>query len=247
MKFICNVENSKCTGVYKIQCIENGNYYIGGAYSSRGFSGRFSSHNYLLRYNKHYNKQLQNIYNKYGTDSLIFTILTTSKNIETTSIYEKREILKNIKDPKCINLFHGSIGENLTKGKSLQEINEVYKKRVERLTTEFWALRNYAHITTLSNTPAYIKKSRIKRHTQSYKQNRCNHKNYKPIKLEIISPDNTSYIITCDTEKDFFKKTKLESTTLSKLKQNKTHTIKKIIPSTKHKFKKGTKLLIIED
>jgi hypothetical protein len=247
MKFICDIEHSKCTGVYKIQCIENGTYYIGGAYSNHGFSSRFSSHNYLLRHNKHYNKQLQNIYNRYGTDSLIFTILTTSKDAETTSISEKNYILRNIKDPKCINLFHGSIGGNWTKGKSLQQINEVYNKRTERLTAEFWALRNYAHTTTLSNIPASIKKKRINRHVRSYKQNRCNHINYKPIKLKIVDPDNTSYLITCDTEKDFFKKTKLESTTLSKLKQNKTHTIKKIVPLTKHKYKKGTKLFIIED
>ena len=146
-----------------------------------------------------------------------------------------------------MNLFHGSIGGNWTKGKSLQEINDVYKKRAERLTPEFWALRNYAHTTTLSNTPVSIKKERIKRHVKSYKENRYNHKNYKPIKLKVVNPDNTSYCITCDTEKEFFKKTKLESTTLSKLKQNKTHTIKKIIPLTKHKYKTGTKLFIIED
>lgn len=61
------------TGVYQILNKANGYKYIGSASSS--FNQRFRQHRHGLVNNKHYNKKLQNSYNKYGKDLFEFSIL----------------------------------------------------------------------------------------------------------------------------------------------------------------------------
>lgn len=76
-------EELKQTGVYKITCKANNKFYIGSACATKskknasklGFNGRWYGHLYKLRLNKHTNPYLQNCYNLYGEDSLIFEII----------------------------------------------------------------------------------------------------------------------------------------------------------------------------
>ena len=107
-------------------------------------------------------------------------------------------------------------------------------------------LRNYAFSTTIANTPDHIKKQWVEKHLISYKQNRTKHKNYKPIKINIHEPNKQVYMIKFQSEKDFFHKTKLESSTLLKIKNKKYHKIKKITSSTKHSYPVGTEFFLIE-
>jgi group I intron endonuclease len=61
------------TGVYQILNKVNGYLYIGS--SALSFNKRFASHRHALSKNKHYNRKLQNSYNKYGKDAFEFSIL----------------------------------------------------------------------------------------------------------------------------------------------------------------------------
>lgn len=60
-------------GVYKITSNHNGLFYIG---SSVNIRNRYHSHRASLRGNYHRSKYLQHVYNKYGSDNLIFEVLT---------------------------------------------------------------------------------------------------------------------------------------------------------------------------
>lgn len=63
---------SKTIGIYSFKCTRNGKVYIG---SSVDIRKRKDNHLSLLRRNKHYNTYFQNIFNKYGEESLKFSII----------------------------------------------------------------------------------------------------------------------------------------------------------------------------
>ena len=61
------------TGVYCITNTRSGLRYVGSAAWS--FAKRWSKHKTDLRRNVHSNQRLQNVFNKYGAESLVFTVL----------------------------------------------------------------------------------------------------------------------------------------------------------------------------
>lgn len=66
--------NSRAAGIYSITSKINGNRYIGSAIR---ISDRWSAHLSNLKTDKHHSQHLQNHYNKYGKDDLVFTVLET--------------------------------------------------------------------------------------------------------------------------------------------------------------------------
>jgi group I intron endonuclease len=60
---------SKCCGVYKITCLENGKIYIG---SSKNINSRWNNHRWNLRNGKHHNYFLQSDWDMYGEDVFVF-------------------------------------------------------------------------------------------------------------------------------------------------------------------------------
>lgn len=62
----------KKSGVYMLVNMVNGNKYIG---SSKDIQCRLMSHRSYLRHNTHYNKHLQNAWNKYGEINFDYSIL----------------------------------------------------------------------------------------------------------------------------------------------------------------------------
>jgi group I intron endonuclease len=60
------------TGIYKIENIVNGKFYIGSAVH---FSNRKSDHFRRLKLNIHKNTHLQNSYNKYGKKNFVMTLI----------------------------------------------------------------------------------------------------------------------------------------------------------------------------
>ena len=59
-------------GIYKITCVVNNVCYVG---QSTNIKERWKHHKSDLKSNKHYNRYLQNIYNKYGESNFLYEIL----------------------------------------------------------------------------------------------------------------------------------------------------------------------------
>jgi group I intron endonuclease len=74
------------TGIYKIQSkIKPNRIYIG---SSIDIKKRWGEHIFYLKNNKHHSNKLQNHYNKYGIDDLVFSIIVGCDK-ETLIAYEQ--------------------------------------------------------------------------------------------------------------------------------------------------------------
>ncbi len=86
--------------IYKIVCVENQKFYYGRA---KNFDSRKSSHLSYLRNNKHVNKHLQRVFNKYGENSLEFSIQCTVP-LEELEELEQLVIDEVFDDPLCMNL-----------------------------------------------------------------------------------------------------------------------------------------------
>lgn len=65
------MREKKC-GIYKIVNTANKKLYIG---SSSNICVRWVAHKSQLRHNKHPNKYLQHVYNKYGEEAFVFTVI----------------------------------------------------------------------------------------------------------------------------------------------------------------------------
>lgn len=72
-------------GIYKIESLTNRKLYIGSAINIKE---RWRSHKKLLKKDKHYNKHLQNAWNKYGEDNFSFEIIEC---VEYKNILIERE------------------------------------------------------------------------------------------------------------------------------------------------------------
>lgn len=72
MKNTLNFGQKGVSGIYQIYNIKTKTFYIGSAFN---LSKRYSSHKWLLKHNKHWNKKLQASYNKHGEDNFEFRLL----------------------------------------------------------------------------------------------------------------------------------------------------------------------------
>lgn len=75
-------------GIYKIENMRNGKFYIGSAVDIKK---RFGSHRNALRLNEHHNNYLQNAWNKYGEESFKFEVLLFCEE-KNLLFYEQRVI-----------------------------------------------------------------------------------------------------------------------------------------------------------
>ena len=69
----------KKSGIYQIRNLVNGKIYIGSAVN---LHVRWQKHSNCLRHNKHCNIKLQNAYNKYGKDNIVFEVVELVPNKE---------------------------------------------------------------------------------------------------------------------------------------------------------------------
>jgi len=81
--------NTKNAGIYSITSKINGKRYIG---SSIRISYRWKDHKRKLRSNKHHSTHLQNHYNKYGEDDLVFSIVEIIEK-DNLSLKQFKELL----------------------------------------------------------------------------------------------------------------------------------------------------------
>lgn len=225
MLFTGNTEDKCKKGIYKICCTSCDRFYIGAVYSDKGLWEKYLHHKNLLIKNTHYNKKLQKICNKHGIDRFHFVILMTLRDNEKVTKKQHSIIVDTVTSVNCINSVKDETGDKLTR--------------------EYWVLRNYVHSNTIARVPKHITAQQIKNHCTSYKQNRKNHSNYKPIKVSIKIPGRLKTTSQYETEQDFLLKTKFDYSTLAKLKKNKIYTVIKRLPATKHSYKVGTVFTLI--
>jgi group I intron endonuclease len=90
------------SGIYIIVCKNNGHYYIGRALD---YTKRVNQHKCTLRKGKHRNPRLQNLYNKYGEESLIFSLIIEIPRDEYIQEIIEQEIIDMvIDDENCVNI-----------------------------------------------------------------------------------------------------------------------------------------------
>jgi group I intron endonuclease len=87
-------------GIYKITCIVSGHFYIG---QSKSLEKRWKSHQRNLFRQKHHNRFLQNVSNKYGLENLVFEVLETC-DIDTLDSKEQDLLDYYIGTDLCMNI-----------------------------------------------------------------------------------------------------------------------------------------------
>lgn len=97
----------KIPGVYMIECLINGNVYVG---SCVNLYRRKISHFSLLRNNHHDNKDLQYDFNKYGVNCFLYCIL---EECDKSDLYK---IEQYYMDLHRANLYNRTILSNSSKG-----------------------------------------------------------------------------------------------------------------------------------
>lgn len=102
-------EYKKLSGVYLIINLKNNFVYVGA--TSSEFRLRYQTHKSYLRNNKHYNKELQSDYNKYGEDYFVFEVAEIEEDIEKIKNAETRLIHRYIDEESCYNIMSG--GQNV--------------------------------------------------------------------------------------------------------------------------------------
>lgn len=118
--------NKKC-GIYSIINKINNIIYIG---SSTNLFHRKNQHFSLLNLNKHFNKKLQNSWNKYGEHQFEFNIIEECVSEE---LIEKEQFWINF-----YKSYDFKSGFNLTKIAERNVLSEETKQKISRHHSKFW-------------------------------------------------------------------------------------------------------------
>jgi group I intron endonuclease len=142
----------KEVGIYAIINNKNLNIYIG---SSNNLKHRKNQHFSLLRNNNHFNKKLQNSWNKYGEENFTFEIIEKC---------EERDLM--VKESFWMQ-FYGSYkkknGYNLDTIKGRKIISEETKRKISLNHAKYWEGKDFSeqHKKRLSENNAKPMKGKI--------------------------------------------------------------------------------------
>jgi len=110
-------------GIYGIQCKKTKKIYIG---QSKSISRRITVHKHKLKYDKHFNEDLQKDYNLYGIDNFEFLILEKCTCNQKDS---KERYWVNFFDELIYNRYSGGLKDFESCDKTKKKISE-YNKEV---------------------------------------------------------------------------------------------------------------------
>ena len=173
------------SGIYAIICRNSGRYYVG---SSNCIRRRKSKHFSDLIKNRHHNHYLQNIFNKYGKDSIFFIICEECPPQDLIKI-EQRYLDEGKFDSFCVNYSFSadrtSITEETRKKISLSLKGRIFskqhktqislsKKGKKRINFSNIHIQNLSKSATGKNNSFYGK-----RHTNESKRKMSNSRNGK--------------------------------------------------------------------
>lgn len=138
-KFKLESELKRMPGIYKISCTKTDKVYIGESFS---ISNRIYKHFNLLRKNAHGNKILQNIYNKYGEETIVVDILewvSPSENKKELNILLKnKEAYWQSKYPTMINFDRNGYAWLANASKEQKEANKKQLDSIRGKAMEAW-------------------------------------------------------------------------------------------------------------
>ena len=89
----------KISGIYKIECRHSSRYYLG---RSIDVDKRFTAHKRNLEKHNHHNSNLQELWDTYGPESLVLSVIEECPPDELQSL-EQQYINEHYGDPLCIN------------------------------------------------------------------------------------------------------------------------------------------------
>jgi group I intron endonuclease len=124
-----NININSTSGIYLMYCLNNEKIYVG---QTKNFNKRKNQHFRLLQKNKHYNIYLQNCYNKYGKDCLIY-IPYLECSTEELNKYEL-EIFNKIDENLRLNL--GIIGAAKNTTSLITKIKLSEKAKLRKVSPE---------------------------------------------------------------------------------------------------------------
>lgn len=166
-------------GVYKIEC--NNKIYIG---SSVNILNRWTNHKSNLKNNKHPNAYLQNLYNKYGKDKFIYSIIEECR---------KEEIL--VKEQYYIDTLKPVINLRVIaeSNKGIKMSDFTKQKLREKATGRTSSDEVKKNLSDLKKQEYYINiaKNNLPKNTKGENNPRTKMKNYQII--EVINLINKGY------------------------------------------------------
>lgn len=136
-KYLVKDKMYEKAGIYKISCIQSDKIYIG---ESLDLYNRIQKHFTNLRKGKHHNPILQNIYNKYGEESMIVEVL---EYIERT--FNSKQVLRELEKQYqeqykdyCINFDKNTIAWNNNSTPEQKLKNKLQLDSIRSLSMEVW-------------------------------------------------------------------------------------------------------------
>lgn len=213
MKVIIKQENLNQLnqkGIYRIFCTETNKSYIGSTWKS--FKSRWKQHLSKLNTNKHHSKEMQNAWNKYGTDSFSCEILEIVEDeqilLERESFFiEKFDSYKNgynenpdpsrspmLNESSCekSSETHKKIWEELKKTMTDEEFDEYKKEYAKKRGLEKGHIPWNKGKTMTEEQTKNMRKP--KKHGVSQKMKEVHIKNGQ------LAKDRSDYVIVYDAE-----------------------------------------------
>jgi len=209
---------TKISGIYKIVNKVNGKYYVGSSCNILG--ERWRKHRQLLRKNKHYNKHLQNAWNKYGETNFKFVIVQEDESVNLLKVEQKYLDLASSEQNKCYNLTFESIGP--LKGRHL---TEEHKSKIGMASRgRFLGEKNPMYGKTGNKHPMYGKHHTLESNRRNSEANKIAQKGEKNARYDhkiytFINSKNKEEF--CGTKYQFYKKYNLSSQNVCGLVNNK--------------------------
>lgn len=199
--FLMN-DNSKnwpmAIGVYAIWSEIDDKKYVGIAWNPKGFKERWKSHRTMLRGNYHDNSYLQNHYNKYGENNLLFKILETCpKGIAREELeYKESQWIEKLQSLSTKNGWNFEIYDT-HKRKRKQPNNKQHEKHFKLITPDGNLVEgvNISKFSKENNLEATSLSRVINGKYYSHRGYKSTHKNFenKAKIYSLISPSGKLY------------------------------------------------------
>lgn len=113
-----------CIGIYCIKCLGNNQIYIG---SSKNIKERWEKHISYLRARTHHSPYLQKSYNKYGEDSLEFSVLL--------HMFDYNEELLRLNELYYIEMYKPKFN---VASPVIYECTDIWKKKISESTKKLY-------------------------------------------------------------------------------------------------------------